>query len=357
MPTPDLLARTAALVDLPSESHHEGPLVDHLEAALRALPHLAVDRVGDNLVARTSLGRPSRVVLAGHTDTVPANGNARARIEGDVLWGLGAADMKGGLAVFLALAEVLEAPTSDVTWVFYAGEEVASVHNGLGHLVRDRPDLVAGDVAILGEPTSALLEAGCQGTMRVEVRLRGQRAHTARPWTGRNAVHRLGAVLRAVESFEERRPVVDGCEYREALQAVAVAGGVAGNVVPDAASVTINRRFAPDRTGPEALAELEALLAPVLEPGDEVELVDVAEGARPGLGHPVLHRLVHHHGLEVAAKLGWTDVARFAELGIPACNLGPGDALLAHQADERVERAALDRTYEVLLEVLTAPLG
>jgi succinyl-diaminopimelate desuccinylase len=353
----DLLARTAALVDMPSESHHEQAITDHLEAELRALPHLDVVRIGDNLVARTHLDRPNRVVLAGHTDTVPANGNERARIDGDVLWGLGSADMKGGLAVFLALAQTVPEPTSDITWVFYAGEEVAAEHNGLGHLVRDHPDLITGDVAILGEPTSAQLEAGCQGTLRVEVRLRGERAHTARPWMGRNAVHRLGAVLRLVDGFEARRPSIDGCEYREALQAVTVSGGVAGNVVPDLASVTLNRRFAPDRSGAEAFAEVEALLAPALEDGDEVVLVDVAEGARPGLDHPVFHRLVHHHGLAVTAKLGWTDVARFAQLGIPACNLGPGDAAIAHQADERVDRADLERTYDVLQEVLQAPLS
>jgi succinyl-diaminopimelate desuccinylase len=356
MAAPDLLALTAGLVDIASESHAEQAITDHLEGELRALDHLEVERVGDNLVARTQLGRPTRVVLAGHTDTVPANGNAAARIDGDVLWGLGASDMKGGVAVHLALARALAEPAVDVTYVFYAGEEVAAEHNGLGHLVRDRPDLVAGDVALLGEPTGGELEAGCQGTMRLEVRLRGQRAHTASPWTGRNAVHRLGALLREVDAFPERRPVIDGCEYREALSAVFVEGGVAANVVPDLATVTLNRRFAPDRTKDEARAEIEALLAPVLEDGDEVELVDVAEGARPGLDHPVLQRLVGHHGLRVSAKLGWTDVARFAQLGIPACNLGPGDALLAHQAGERVTRAALDRTYEVLLEVLQAPV-
>jgi succinyl-diaminopimelate desuccinylase len=355
MPSPDLLALTAELVDIASESHAERAITDHLEAQLRALDHLEVERVGDNLVARTQLGRSTRVVLAGHTDTVPANGNASARIEGDVLWGLGASDMKGGLAVHLALARALPAPAVDVTYVFYAGEEVAAEHNGLGHLVRDRPDLVDGDVALLGEPTGGELEAGCQGTMRLELRLRGERAHTARPWRGRNAVHRLGAALRAVESFPERRPVIDGCEFREALQAVFVSGGVAANVIPDLATVTLNRRFAPDRSGAEALAEIEALLAPVLEEGDELEVVDVAEGARPGLDHPVLRRLVDHHGLAVTAKLGWTDVARFAQLGLPACNLGPGDATVAHQAEERVDRAALDRTYEVLLEVLQAP--
>lgn len=354
MAAPDLLALTAELVDVPSESHDEERITDLLEGELRALPHLAVERVGRNLVARTDLGRSTRVVLAGHTDTVPANGNERARIDGDILWGLGSSDMKGGLAVFLALARDLVAPAVDVTYVFYAGEEVAAEHNGLGHLVRDRPELVTGDVAILGEPTSGALEAGCQGTLRLEVRVRGARAHTARPWMGRNAVHRLGAVLRAVEAFPERRPVIDGCEYREALQAVFASGGVAANVVPDLATVTLNRRFAPDRTGAEALAEVEDLLAPCLEEGDEVVVLDVAEGARPGLDHPVLQRLVQHHGLPVSAKLGWTDVARFSALGMPACNLGPGDATLAHQADERVERSALDRTYAVLAEVLQA---
>ena len=278
----DLLARTAALVDIPSVSHDEAAITDRIEAELRTLPHLTVERVGANLVARTELDRAVRVVLAGHTDTVPVNGNGTARIEADVLWGLGATDMKGGLAVMLALAEAVPSPAVDVTYVFYAGEEVAAEHNGLGHLVRDRPDLLAGDVAILGEPTDGAIEAGCQGTMRLEVTVRGARAHTARPWMGRNAVHRLGAVLRAVDSFPERRPVIDGCEYREALQAVAVSGGVAGNVVPDLASVTLNHRFAPDRTPDEAEAAVRALLAPVLEPGDEVRLVDVATGCRAG---------------------------------------------------------------------------
>ena len=350
---PDLLARTAALVDIPSESHHEQALTDHLAEVLGGLAHLSVERVGPNLVARTELGRSTRVVLAGHTDTVPANGNAGARIDGDVLWGLGAADMKGGLAVMVALAETVPDPAVDVTFVFYAGEEVAAEHNGLRHLAEVRPDLLAGDVAILGEPTGGELEAGCQGTLRLEVTMRGARAHTARPWMGRNAIHRLGRLLAVLEGFEERRPVIDGCEYREALQAVAVSGGVAGNVVPDEARVTINRRFAPDRTAAEAEAEVRALLAPVLEEGDEVRLIDVASAAPPGLTNPVLQALVSRHGLAVRAKLGWTDVARFAALGVPACNLGPGDAALAHSAEERVERASLERAYEVLRAILT----
>jgi len=351
----DLLARTAALVAIPSVSHEEDALTDHLERTLRALPHLEVERVGANLVARTQLGRPTRVILAGHTDTVPVNGNADPRIDGDVLWGLGSADMKGGLAVMVALAEAVPDPAVDVTYVFYAGEEVTAEHNGLAHLARDRPDLLAGDVAILGEPTGGELEAGCQGTLRVEVTLRGQRSHTARPWMGRNAIHRLGQLLRLVEGFDERRPVIQGCEYREALQAVLVSGGVAGNVVPDVATVTVNRRFAPDRTEAEAADEVRALLAPVLEAGDELHVVDSAPAAAPGLDNPILGALVERHHLTVTAKLGWTDVARFAALGVPACNLGPGDATLAHTADERVDRASLDRAYHVLHAVLTTP--
>lgn len=349
----DLLALTASLVAIPSVSHAEQALTDHLETELRALPHLEVERVGANLVARTRLGRPFRVVLAGHTDTVPVNGNAEPRVDGDVLWGLGSADMKGGLAVMLALAREVTAPAVDVTFVFYAGEEVAAAHNGLGHLLRDRPDLLEGDVAILGEPTGGELEAGCQGTLRMEVTLRGQRAHTARPWMGRNAIHRMGALLRVVEAFEERQPVIQGCQYREALQAVLVTGGVAGNVVPDTAVVTLNHRFAPDRTEQEAADEVRALLAPVLEDGDEVIVVDSAPAAAPGLDNPILRALVDDHHLTVTAKLGWTDVARFAAAGVPACNLGPGDATLAHAADERVDRASLERAHEVLHTVIT----
>lgn len=357
MAEPDLLALTASLVDIPSVSHLEGALTDHLEDELRALPHLSVERVGANLVARTQLGRAQRVILAGHTDTVPVNGNAAARIDGDVLWGLGAADMKGGLAVMLALARAVPAPVVDVTFVFYAGEEVAAEHNGLGHLLRDRPDLLEGDVAILGEPTDGELEAGCQGTLRVEVTLRGARAHSARPWMGRNAIHRMGALLRLVEGFDERRPVLQGCEFREALQAVLVTGGVAGNVVPDVATVTLNRRFAPDRTEAQAAEEVRALIAPVLEEEDEVRVIDSAPAAAPGLDNPILRALVDDHQLTVTAKLGWTDVARFAAIGVPACNLGPGAPALAHSADERVDRASLERAYAVLHAVLTTAPG
>ena len=352
LPT-DLLALTAELVDIPSVSRDERALADHLEARLRGLPHLDVVRHLDNVVARTSQGRPSRLLLAGHIDTVPVNGNGRARIEGDVLHGLGASDMKAGVAVALALAEAVPEPAVDLTWVFYAGEEIEATSNGLGHLFRDRPDLLAADVAVVGEPTDGLVEGGCQGTMRLAVTLRGARAHTARPWKGVNAIHRLGTVLSAVAAYEPRCPVLDGCEFREALQAVAVEGGVAGNVVPDRAAVTLNHRFAPDRSPAEAEAAVRDLLAPALGEGDDVEVVDAAPGAPPGLGHPLLAALVARSGAPVRAKLGWTDVARFAAHGIPACNFVPGDPTLAHTREERVARAPIEAVYRTLAALLT----
>ena len=348
----DLIEATAALVAVPSESHHESELADLVEKRLGGASHLRVDRVGDNVVARTELGRAQRLVVAGHLDTVPANGNGTPRVEGDVLWGLGSADMKGGLAVMLELATAIAEPAVDVTWVFYVAEEVAAVHNGLRALFAEHPDLLAGDAALLGEPTDGVLEVGCQGSMRLAVTLRGARSHTARPWMGRNALHRAGHLLAALDAYEGRRPVLDGCEYREALQAVFVEGGVAGNVVPDVATVTLNHRFAPDRTADEARAHVEQVLAPYLEPGDDVEVVDVAAAAPPGLRHPLLAALRARNDLDVRAKLGWTDVSRFAAAGIPAANFGPGDSALAHTRDERVERSSLEVVRDALADLL-----
>jgi succinyl-diaminopimelate desuccinylase len=351
----DLLARTAELVAIGSVSHHEAALADHIEAALRPAPWLVVDRIGDNVVARTQLSRASRLALAGHTDTVPANGNEHPRIDGDTLWGLGAADMKSGLAVMLELATTVAEPVVDVTYVFYVCEEVAREHNGLSQLRAVRSDLLTADAAILAEPTGGLVEAGCQGTLKLSVTLGGRRAHTARPWMGINAIHRLGRVLSLVESAESREPEIDGCRYREALQAVAVEGGVAANVVPDRASVTLNHRFAPDRTADEAQAAVERLIAPALDAalGDEVTRVDWAPPASPSLAHPLLAALVAASGAPARAKLGWTDVAFFAERGVPATNFGPGEPSVAHTADERVERGQIDAVHRTLAGLLT----
>ena len=348
LPAGDLFALTAALVDVPSESYSEELITDLIEVDLRQTPHLSVERVGDNLVARTQLGHSRRILLAGHTDTVPANDNAGARVDGDVLWGLGAADMKGGVAVMLTLARTLTEPAVDVTYVFYAREEVDAADNGLLEVAKARPDLLQADVALLGEPTAGAVEAGCQGTMRLKVTLAGERAHTARGWMGRNAIHRLAEVLAAVSTYEARRPVVEGCEYREGLQAVAVSGGVAGNVVPDAATLTLNHRFAPDRTPEQAEEHVRRLLESVLDASDTVELTDMAPAASPGLGDPLLAGLIRRTGAPVRAKLGWTDAAFFAARGVPASNFGPGDPRLAHTAGEHVHRDELVSVHAAL---------
>jgi succinyl-diaminopimelate desuccinylase len=350
----DLLASTAEMVAIPSVSHHEGALADLVEARLRSCRWLETARVGDNVVARTSLGRAQRLVLAGHLDTVPPNDNAEARIEGDTLWGVGASDMKGGLAVMLDVATTAAQPGIDLTWCFYAREEIGRADSGLLELWTERPDLLAGDAAILGEPTGALVEAGCQGTMRLTISLRGVRAHTARPFTGRNAIHRLGSLLERVSGWEGRTARLDGCDFAEQLQAVGVDGGVAGNVVPDAANVTLNFRYAPDRDAAQAESFLRELLAGTFDEadGDGFVVVDASDGAPPSLGHPLLATLVKATGTAPRAKVGWTDVASFWEHGVPAANFGPGDPLLAHHPDERVTRAQLDRTREVLTALI-----
>ncbi len=348
----DLMALTGALVDVPSVSFAESAITDAIEAVLRSNPSLDVTRVGDNLVARTTLGRERRLILAGHSDTVPPDGNEVARVEGDTLWGLGSTDMKGGLAVMLALAVSQQEPRSDVSYVFYAREEVAAVHSGLGELFAKAPELLEGDLAILGEPTDGDIEAGCQGTIRVEVELVGARAHTARAWMGRNAIHRLAGILGAIDAYVPRQPNILGCEFHEALQAVAVRGGVSGNVVPDSAKLEIAHRFAPDRSLAEAEAHLRDFLGEWLEPADSVTVIDSAPAAYPAVEDPTIAALIQEHGLGVRAKLGWTDVARFSAAGVPAVNLGPGIATIAHTAEERVERRSLDRTHQVLHDIL-----
>ena len=350
----DLFALTSEIVDIPSVSHDEAAIASFVERALSQVEGLEVVRIGDNVIARTELGRNERVVLAGHLDTVPAAGNEHARIDGDRLYGLGSADMKGGVAVALALARRPWAPRYDLTYVFYACEEVGRKESGLAVVDEERPDLLVGDAAILLEPTSAVVEAGCQGVMRLVLTTQGRRAHVARPWMGENAIHRLGAALVRVASFEERRPVLDGCEYRESLQAVRVEGGVAGNVVPDRAVAELSHRFAPDRETTAAFAAIEQLVGPALDPslGDSLDIWEVDDPAPPSLDHPVLSALVERSGAPPRAKLGWTDVSYFAGKGIPAANFGPGDPQLAHRPDEFVTRADLERVHATLFALL-----
>jgi succinyl-diaminopimelate desuccinylase len=329
---------TAALVDIPSVSRDEKRIADEVEQALREQTDYEVLRNGDAVLARTNLGRPTRVILAGHLDTVPIADNVPARRDADHIWGCGTSDMKSGDAVFLHLAATVADPRHDITLIFYDCEEIEASANGLGRIERELPDWLKADVAILGEPSGGYIEAGCQGTMRAVVSTAGTRAHAARSWLGDNAIHKLGPVLERLAAYEGRIVEIDGCTYREGLSAVLVDGGVAGNVIPDAASVTVNYRFAPDR-------DPEAALAHVREVFDgldaHVEQTDVAAGALPGLQYPAAAALVDAADGMVRAKFGWTDVARFAALGIPAVNYGPGDPNLAHRRDERVSVAQI----------------
>lgn len=350
----DLLAATAELVSIPSPSHGEGALADHLERQLRAVPELQVTRLGDNLVARTDLGRSSRLVLAGHLDTVPPAGNESPVVQEGTLWGLGSADMKGGLAVMVDLACRLVKPRYDLTLVFYVAEEVARQHSGLLAIASQEPQLLEGvGAAIVCEPTNALVEGGCQGVVKAEVKASGQAAHVARPWTGDNAVHRLGPVIGVVANWPGRSPVIDGCAFRESLQVVGASGGSTWNVVPSEAKLQLNYRFAPDLDVEGATTALAELLAPVLGGHAQLSVVDSAPAAAPSLGHPVLAELVQASGAAPKAKLGWTDVAFFAERGVPAANFGPGDPELAHKAEEHITRGSLDRARAVLWRLLS----
>ena len=347
--TTDVVSLTAALVDIPSESLDEQVIADLVEAALSHLPHLEVVRDGHTIVARTSLGRPERVVIAGHLDTVPANGNLPSRLEDGILHGLGTCDMKGGVAIALMMAATVPEPVRDITYVFYEGEEIAAEHNGLGRLARERPELLAGDFAILMEPSNAGVEAGCQGTMRAEIRTAGERAHTARAWMGSNAIHALAPVLDGLNAYVAREVEIDGLTYREGLNAVAISGGVSGNVVPDEAVVTVNYRFAPDRSEEQAHQHLQETFE-----GFGLTITDSAPGALPGLSHPAAAAFVEAVGGEVHPKFGWTDVAQFTLLGIPAVNYGPGDPTFAHKADEHVPVEHLHRVRDRLEKWLTS---
>ena len=339
---------TGQLVDMESVSGNEQPLADAITAELADLAHLTLHRDGNAMVARTDFGRAERVVLAGHIDTVPVHDNLPSHQEEGLLYGCGSSDMKSGVAVQLRLAAQLASAVRDVTYVFYDCEEVEAERNGLLRLSRHRADLLAGDFAVLLEPTAAVVEGGCQGTLRADVSAHGVRAHSARSWLGSNAIHSAGGILDVLRAYEPRRPVVDGLKYHEGLNAVGIRGGVAGNVIPDECVVSVNFRFAPDRSPDQAADHVRSVFA-----GFDVQVTDVAGGARPGLGHSAAASFVAAMGGQPRAKLGWTDVARFDALGIPAVNYGPGDPQLAHTRNEHVPLAQIEECEQRMLTWLT----
>ncbi|WP_334146888.1 succinyl-diaminopimelate desuccinylase [Microbacterium sp.] len=351
--TASSLDLTRAICDIPSVSGDEQRLADEIEAAIAPLAHLEVIRHGNTIVARTALGRAQRVAIAGHIDTVPINDNVPTRdieVDGEpYLWGRGTVDMKAGTAVQLKLAAELTDPAVDITWMWYDNEEVEASKNGLGLLAAVRPDLFQADFAILGEPSNGEVEGGCNGTLRAIVRTTGVRAHSARAWIGENAIHRAAPILTRLSEYRAKEVAVEGLLYRESLSAVRITGGVAGNVIPDACEVEVNYRFAPSKSAADAEAHLRGVLA-----GFDIEITDAAEGARPGLDAPIAQQFVAAVGAEPRPKYGWTDVARFSALGIPAVNYGPGDPHLAHHDEERVPVAQIDAVERGLRAWLTA---
>lgn len=344
---PDLPALLREIIDIESVSGNEEKLADAVFSTLAKAKHLHLSRIGNVIIAKTELGRKKRVIIAGHLDTVPIADNFPSWETKDLIFGRGACDMKGGVAVAIAAALVLDAPKYDLTWLFYDNEEVEAEKNGLNKLVQEQPELLAADFAILMEPTSAQIEGGCQGTLRFVVKLVGKAAHSARSWLGDNAIHKAKGVLEILENYQARSVIVDGLKYREGLNAVKISGGIAGNVIPDAASVTINFRFAPDRDENNAKQHILQLFS-----GYDLEFTDFAAGARPGLDREIVQEFVALVPNPPRAKYGWTDVARFSALNIPAVNFGPADPNLAHTRDEHCPKTDLEICYQALVNWL-----
>jgi succinyl-diaminopimelate desuccinylase len=360
-PHADIVALTTDLVNIPSVSGNEAALASAIFAELSKCDWLEVHRFKNSVVAKTNLGKASRVIVAGHIDTVPVADNEKAVfvasgqglpsdgtvVPEDVVFGLGSCDMLGGVAVALRAAVSIENPQFDVTYIFYECEEVDSERNGLTLIAAEHPEWLAADIAVLLEPSNANIEAGCQGTLRAKVSTTGTRAHSARSWLGDNAIHNLGDILARLNSYQPANVMIDGLEYREGLNAVQVSGGIAGNVIPDVATVEVNYRYAPSTSGAQAEAHIREVFDGFL-----VEFVDNAPGAMPGLDRPALADLVSRVGGKVAPKFGWTDVARFSAMGVPAVNLGPGDPGLAHSRNEHVSVAQLNQCQRTVFDWL-----
>lgn len=344
----ELPVLTAALIDIPSESHKEEQIANLVEQALSAYSHLQVTRIGNSVIAANHADRGNRIVIAGHLDTVPFNGNLPHHVTSERIYGLGAADMKGGVAIALQLAATVTEPVCDVTYIFYESEEVSSEFNGLEKISQIAPEFLNADFAVLMEPSNANIEAGCQGTIRANITTRGERAHSARSWMGKNAIHQASEILDILENYTPANPVIDGLTFREGLNAVAITGGIAGNVIPDLCCVTVNFRFAPDRSVEQAIAHVREVFA-----GCEVDIADQAPGALPGLSHPAAQAFLKATGATVAPKFGWTDVARFSAMGTPAVNYGPGDPSIAHSRGEFVNVEELIRVATNLRRWLT----
>ncbi len=345
-----LVRRTVELCRIASVTGDEGAIAERVEAMLRDTP-LQVQRVGLSVLARTA-SRPGRplVLLVGHTDTVPAKAADRGvRVEGDRVYGLGASDMKGGLAVMLELAAAVgdgAALGVDLGLVFYDTEEGPWADSGLGPVLDEVAWLRRAALAFCLEPSDNVVQVGCLGTLHAKVTFVGRAAHSARPWQGDNAIHRAAPLLAALAARPPVEVDCDGHPFREVLSATLASGGSTRNVVPDRFTLNLNFRFAPGRSDESAVAEVRRFCAeacPASPP--EVELVEVAPSGRVVTDNPQLRHFLQLNGNAVAAKQAWTDVARLSRAGIDAVNLGPGLAAQAHQADEYASAALLSESY------------
>ncbi len=340
--TRSLLNTLTWLVDIPSETGNEVVIRDAIAGRLVGLPRQVVE---SSLVVGEP--GPGKVLLVGHTDTVPLQGHVGARVEADRVHGLGSTDMKGGLAVMVHLLEDLG--TERLVGVFYAGEEGPIAGNDLATILDTVPGLTSAEAGIVMEPTNREINAGCQGSVNATVSFLGEASHSARPWNGVNAITRAGEFLTMLDGLEPEVHPIEGLEFKEVVSVTRAAGGIANNVIPARFDLNVNYRFSPDRTTEEAIEHLRVLC----EPADEFVVADTAPAAYPDMGHPLFQVLAESAGAAISHKQGWTDVAQLAQRGIPALNFGPGETALAHKPGESIAIADLDWAYDALYAVLS----
>lgn len=354
MKTDSLFELTKDLIQINSVSGNEKQLVDKLENHLKSFSHLKLTRISNTLVAECKKPETAQIILAGHVDTVPPASNETVKIVGNTLYGLGACDMKGGIAVMIKLAESAKDFNVSTRFIFYESEEVEINKNGLQLLSRRQPELLKADGAILLEPTNSQLELGCQGVLLFNIQVKGVKAHAARPWKGVNSITRAPKIIESVKSFPKKKVMLEGVCYKESLEPVKFNSGSATNVIPDLAEITLSYRFAPDKSADIAQAEIFSHFKHVLDNslGDNIVILEARNGAYPASKSGIFKQLFELTSNKVSAKLGWTDVAFFSENQTVAVNFGPGDPQLAHSPDEKLEKGELEQSYKILTQFL-----
>ncbi len=347
----DIVSTLVDLIDIPSEVGDEGRLCTSLAERLMETWGIdGVERLGNSLIVGKRSQRPL-VLLVGHIDTVPGQGQGRAAIQEGRVVGLGASDMKSGLAVMVHLLEdpSVRLGPYDVVGVFYDREEGPADENGLEPVLERAPWLSDAEFAVVLEPTDLELQVGCVGTINATVRFEGHSAHSARPWLGENAITKAGSWLAELHARRPESIIIDGLEFKEVFSVTTASGGVARNIIPAGFDINLNYRFAPNKT----LDEAEARLREVAASADLIEIVDRAPAGPVPAGNPHFERLASLSGAARTPKQAWTDVARLAQYGIAAVNYGPGETAQAHQVAESVALDNLRVAYEALFRLLS----